>query len=126
MMSPTREKQLSSLDPPVLVTDGNERAALAATRGLGQVGIPVIVAAETESSLAGVSRYCTDKWKYPSPLSDPSGFIESIKSAIQINGVSFVFSISDSTTQVLAKVKEERSEERRVGKECRSRWSPYH
>ena len=22
--------------------------------------------------------------------------------------------------------KEERSEERRVGKECRSRWSPYH
>ena len=24
------------------------------------------------------------------------------------------------------KTKEERSEERRVGKECRSRWSPYH
>ena len=24
------------------------------------------------------------------------------------------------------KGKEERSEERRVGKECRSRWSPYH
>jgi len=47
MTSPIREKQLSSLDPPVLVTDGNERAALAATRGLGQVGIPVIVAAET-------------------------------------------------------------------------------
>ena len=25
-----------------------------------------------------------------------------------------------------AKVEKERSEERRVGKECRSRWSPYH
>ena len=25
-----------------------------------------------------------------------------------------------------ARVLEERSEERRVGKECRSRWSPYH
>ena len=24
------------------------------------------------------------------------------------------------------KIKAERSEERRVGKECRSRWSPYH
>ena len=24
------------------------------------------------------------------------------------------------------RLKEERSEERRVGKECRSRWSPYH
>src|SRR3989442_12391264 len=27
---------------------------------------------------------------------------------------------------IKAKLKEERSEERRVGKECRSRWSPYH
>ena len=26
----------------------------------------------------------------------------------------------------LSKVPAERSEERRVGKECRSRWSPYH
>src|SRR3712207_9279108 len=26
----------------------------------------------------------------------------------------------------IAKLKGERSEERRVGKECRSRWSPYH
>lgn len=107
MSSPIREKQLSSLDPPVLVTDGNERVALAVTRGLGQVGIPVIVAAETQFSLAGASRYCTDKWEYPSPLSDPLGFIESIKSAIQANGVLSVFSISDSTTQVLSGVKEE-------------------
>ncbi|HWF60258.1 MAG TPA: ATP-grasp domain-containing protein [Nitrospira sp.] len=107
MTSSILEKQLSSLDPPVLVTDGNERAALAVTRGLGQVGIPVIVAAETEYSLAGTSRYCTDKWKYPSPLRDPLGFIESIKHAIQVNGISSVFSISDSTTQVLARVKEE-------------------
>ena len=27
---------------------------------------------------------------------------------------------------IILSVKEERSEERRVGKECRSRWSPYH
>ena len=29
-------------------------------------------------------------------------------------------------TQVIAFLKTTRSEERRVGKECRSRWSPYH
>src|SRR2546430_10214640 len=28
--------------------------------------------------------------------------------------------------QVIPRVEETRSEERRVGKECRSRWSPYH
>ena len=29
-------------------------------------------------------------------------------------------------TRLLKKLKNARSEERRVGKECRSRWSPYH
>src|SRR3712207_8729161 len=30
------------------------------------------------------------------------------------------------STQFIWGVRDERSEERRVGKECRSRWSPYH
>ena len=29
-------------------------------------------------------------------------------------------------TAILRELKDPRSEERRVGKECRSRWSPYH
>src|ERR1035438_6074660 len=32
----------------------------------------------------------------------------------------------DGAKQLIQSVMEERSEERRVGKECRSRWSPYH
>ena len=31
-----------------------------------------------------------------------------------------------SNTGIYAQVIDDRSEERRVGKECRSRWSPYH
>ena len=31
-----------------------------------------------------------------------------------------------SISEIEKIVKKERSEERRVGKECRSRWSPYH
>ena len=39
----------------------------------------------------------------------------------------FVIASGTSTTQVGSLADEvERSEERRVGKECRSRWSPYH
>src|SRR2546429_8596747 len=30
------------------------------------------------------------------------------------------------TVEAVAQIKVKRSEERRVGKECRSRWSPYH
>ena len=32
----------------------------------------------------------------------------------------------DKQAQIGQRIKEIRSEERRVGKECRSRWSPYH
>ena len=35
-------------------------------------------------------------------------------------------SMSNSTLREVLKTIEKRSEERRVGKECRSRWSPYH
>ena len=47
-------------------------------------------------------------------------------------GVSFAFAQTnadikfDKTTHDFGKFSENRSEERRVGKECRSRWSPYH
>ena len=33
---------------------------------------------------------------------------------------------ADSGLQATARLRDDRSEERRVGKECRSRWSPYH
>ena len=67
----------------VLVTDGQERSALAITRGLGQAGIPVIVGAETARSLAGASRYCVARWQYPSPLQHPSQFISSLVEAVR-------------------------------------------
>ena len=31
-----------------------------------------------------------------------------------------------SAYEIIGNLNKERSEERRVGKECRSRWSPYH
>ena len=37
-----------------------------------------------------------------------------------------VSAIGRLTREMMSDVMETRSEERRVGKECRSRWSPYH
>ena len=34
--------------------------------------------------------------------------------------------IVSSSDRVISNMSQNRSEERRVGKECRSRWSPYH
>src|SRR5438046_8044415 len=36
------------------------------------------------------------------------------------------FAVVYATMPVRPRIQETRSEERRVGKECRSRWSPYH
>ena len=91
----------------VLVTDGNERAALAVTRSLGQQGVRVVVGAETARSLAGASRYCTRTWQYPSPLSDPSRFVSSLVDAVDLLGITAIMAMTDSTTQVLAEKRKE-------------------
>ena len=56
-----------------------------------------------------------------------SALIGKFKSLIEANGT--IDSIDEWGKRRLAypiNDEEERSEERRVGKECRSRWSPYH
>jgi predicted ATP-grasp superfamily ATP-dependent carboligase len=91
---------------PILVTDGNERAALAVTRGLGQAEIPVIVGAETRRSLAGASRYCAGKWQYPSPLNDPEPFISSLMKAVEQFHIKSIMPVTDATVQVLGERRE--------------------
>src|SRR2546425_6589561 len=44
---------------------------------------------------------------------------------LTINGKTLEVNVNPSTPLLWA-IREQRSEERRVGKECRSRWSPYH
>ena len=53
-------------------------------------------------------------------LSSSAEFIESIST--KFSSVENEF----DTLKIKVKPEEWRSEERRVGKECRSRWSPYH
>jgi predicted ATP-grasp superfamily ATP-dependent carboligase len=88
--------------PSVLVTDGDERAALAVTRALGGRGISVIVGAEGESSLAAASRYCARSFTYPSPYRHPDGFLERLRDIITGQMVDAVFPVSDIAMQVIA------------------------
>lgn len=85
----------------VLVTDGDQRAALAVTRGLGQAGIAVVVGAETAQSLAGASRYCAARCVYPSPLSDAQGFFSALADAVERFGVTDIVPVTDSAMQLL-------------------------
>jgi predicted ATP-grasp superfamily ATP-dependent carboligase len=87
---------------PVLVTDGNERSALAITRALGQHSIDVVVGAETERSLAAASKYCWRAFSYPSPFEDSSGFVASILDAVRRFQVTAVFPASDGAMSLIA------------------------
>ena len=59
-------------------------------------------------------------------LSAPSGTGKtSVCKKLLKRNPNWKFSVS-ATTRPLREDEVDRSEERRVGKECRSRWSPYH
>jgi predicted ATP-grasp superfamily ATP-dependent carboligase/protein-tyrosine-phosphatase len=92
--------------PGVIVTDGNERSALAVTRSLGQRGIPVYVGAETAVSLAGVSKYCTQPFVYPSPWSDPAGYVACLLEVARQWNATALFPMTDLAVELIGEHKE--------------------
>jgi len=89
----------------VLITDGNERSGLAVTRALGSQQLEVVVGAETRSSLAAASKYCSRSFVYPSPYSDPDAFVEKLLEIVEQEQISVVFAISDIAMHLLGKEK---------------------
>lgn len=85
----------------VIITDGNERSALAVTRSLGRRGIPVFVGAETSSSLSASSRHCTQSFVYPSPWRDPQGYVSCLLDAVSKWGATAVFPMTDIAMELI-------------------------
>jgi predicted ATP-grasp superfamily ATP-dependent carboligase len=91
----------------VLLLDGNQRSALAATRSLGGKGVFVITAESKKQSLAGSSRYASRNVVYPSPYTSPSHFISAIKDLIAKHGVDIILPMTDVTTGLVLQHKPE-------------------
>ncbi len=89
----------------VLLTDGNERATLAVTRALGIKGVEVIVGAETARSLAGASRYCTERFVYASPYHAPDQYLTCLLSSVKTYAVDALFPISDLAMALISPAK---------------------
>jgi len=85
----------------VLITDGNERAALAVTRALGRQQVEVMVGAESTRCLAGASRYCRQRIIYPSPYQEPERFVTCLLDAVHKYRMDALFPISDIAMHVL-------------------------
>ncbi|MBZ0220452.1 MAG: ATP-grasp domain-containing protein [Candidatus Methylomirabilis sp.] len=82
----------------VLVTDGDNRAALAITRSLGKAGHHVVVGERKETSLSSVSSSCRGRFVYPDPVSHPRGFIEALLGRAAEEGIDVIMPVSDIST----------------------------
>lgn len=88
---------LESKKSAVIILDGNQRSALAATRSLGRKGIDVVVGAEGKRSLASASRFCKRRFSYPSPDSDPAAFLRAVVETTERYVNPVLFPMTDMT-----------------------------
>src|SRR5258708_40113685 len=74
-----------------------------------------------ETEAAAIAQSASEKWEHEvATNANIATSIPDMKAKIDADGNAEVIGM------ILAKANYVRSEERRVGKECRSRWSPYH
>lgn len=85
----------------ILVTDGEQRAALAATRSLGAAGYRVIVCSSRRRSLSGASRFCAQHFHVPDAIADPTGFRQAIESLVARTGVAVLLPVTEQSLRQL-------------------------
>lgn len=84
-----------------LLTDGNERAALAAARSLVQAGFEVGVAAARRLSLAGVSRRVRRLRLSTDPLAEPAAYAAEVGGLARQLGVRVLLPITDASVEAI-------------------------
>ncbi len=91
----------------VLVLDGNENQAVAATRALAGAGHRVWVGSETSWSKAGWSRACSAAFRYAPPDVDAPSFVASIADTSRRAGGGLVLPMTERTTLPLSAARDE-------------------
>jgi len=80
----------------VLVTDGEQRSALAIVRSLGRAGHRVHVLSRSGQSLAGASRYATSDERCPDALAQPDAFAGAVRKCVAALGVDVVIPVTEA------------------------------
>jgi predicted ATP-grasp superfamily ATP-dependent carboligase len=88
--------------PVVLVTDGEQRSALAVVRSLGRAGYPVHVCSTSGRSIAGASRYCREEFAIADPLNQPDQFAAEASELARRLEAGLVIPISEAALLALA------------------------
>ena len=81
----------------VFVADGDDRSALAVVRSLGRAGHAVIVGAPRLRSLAGASRFASERAALPDALKDPEAFAAAASDAVRRLECEFILPVTDAS-----------------------------
>jgi predicted ATP-grasp superfamily ATP-dependent carboligase len=90
----------------ILVTDGEQRSALAAVRSLGKAGHQVEVCSERGASLAGASRFARADHRVPSPLDDPAAYAEAVAGLCRSREMDLLLPMTDASLLALLPARE--------------------
>jgi predicted ATP-grasp superfamily ATP-dependent carboligase len=86
----------------VFVTDGYWRKTLAAVRGLGRTGMRVTVGESTYLAPACFSRYCHTRVRTPSPVLQPSAYLEFLEDYLNRHPHQVLLPMEEETLLLLA------------------------
>ena len=81
----------------VLVTDGEERSALAVVRSLGRAGYRVHVGARRAKALAGTSKWAAAVLVTPDPLREAGAFADAVVEYARREAIDFVVPVTDAS-----------------------------
>jgi predicted ATP-grasp superfamily ATP-dependent carboligase len=79
----------------ILVSDGDERAALAIVRSLGKAGHRVHVGSTRRRSLAGASRHAIATHRLPDPLDAPAAYARALLRTVHALRIEIVIPVTD-------------------------------
>lgn len=85
----------------VLVTDGEERAALATVRSLGRAGYRVVVCSPRPRSLAGASRHAARAIAVRDPLREPGAYVQDVTAALARERVDVLLPVSEQSLRAV-------------------------
>jgi predicted ATP-grasp superfamily ATP-dependent carboligase len=85
----------------ILVTDGEERAALAIVRSLGRAQHRVFVCSPRKRSLAGGSKFVQDEAEVPSPLASAPAYAQVIRELVSRWKIEVLIPVSEASLLAL-------------------------
>lgn len=91
----------------VLVTDGENRSALAITRSLGRKGYDVFVSSKESRSISASSKYCRKAFKVPDPLYYRSIYLRTISEIVNREKVEVIVPTTEQSICCLNKARDQ-------------------